>query len=492
MKQLPINYVRTISSSLFCLILFVILATSQSPNQAIAQVSTINFGETISGSINTSGEIDTYTFSANTGDMILVGMSRVSGDLWQRIRLYDPDGNLLRDESSPVHVEISQLLPDRYYVFLPMVVSGTSTTVQNLDSQSQNLQANTPGTYTLLISDGFDGTNTGSYNLYIQRLREPAEATNISFSQTLSGVIDQPAEMDTFTLSANAGDTILIGMSRVSGDLWQEIRLYDSDGNLLNEVSSPVHTENVYTVPSTSDYTLLVADGFDGTNTGSYNIYLQRLNNPTNATPLSFGQTISGNIPQPADMDAFAFNANAGDTILLGMSRVSGDLWQEIRLYDPNGNLLNEESSPVHVENIYTVPNSGEYRVLLADGFDGTNTGSYNLYIQRLNNPSNATSISFGQTLPGSISQPAEMHTYTFSANANDTVLMGMTRTSGSLWQQIRIYDPDGNLLNEDSGPTQAEITQTLPTTGNYTILASDGFDGTFTGDYNINLQQLP
>jgi len=58
--------------------------------------------------------------------------------------------------------------------------------------------------------------------------------------------------------------------------------------------------------------------------------------------------------------------------------------------------------------------------------------------------------------------------------------------------QQIRIYDPDGNLLNEDSGPTQAEITQTLPTTGSYTILASDGFDGTFTGDYNINLQQLP
>lgn len=478
---------------IFCSIAF--FASLQNTNQAAAQVSTpIDFGETVSGSIDAAGEIDTYSFTANAGDRILVGMSNVSGNLWQRIRLFDPDGNLLQDESSPTHVEITQLLPESYTVYLPLIVNGSFSASRAYSSkQLVDLQAATSGTYTLWISDGFNGTFTGNYNLYLQRLSDPADATPISFSQTLSGTISKPAEMDTFTFSANAGDTILLGESQTAGDVWQEIRLFDSDGILLNEESSPTHIENVYTVPASTDYTVLIADGFNGTFTGSYNLYLQRLNEPANATSLTFSQTIPGTIAQPAEMNSYTFNAAAGDTILLGMTQVSGNLWQEIRLYDQNGSLLNEESSPVHAENVYTVPTSGDYHVLIADGFNGTFTGSYTLFSQRLNNPSNATPISFGQTLSGSITQIGEMDTYTFSATANDTVFLTMTGTSGSLWQQIRIYNPDGTLLVEDgNAPTQAEITQTLPTTGSYTILASDGFNGTFVGDYNINLQLLP
>lgn len=33
--------------------------------------STINFGETVSGSISASAETDTYTFTANAGDVVL-------------------------------------------------------------------------------------------------------------------------------------------------------------------------------------------------------------------------------------------------------------------------------------------------------------------------------------------------------------------------------------------------------------------------------------
>jgi hypothetical protein len=288
--------------------------------------------------------------------------------------------------------------------------------------------------------------------------------------------------MDTFSFAANAGDTILLSLSRLSGDLWQQLRLYDPDGNLLNEQSHPVHTELAASLPATGDYTILVADGFDGTLTGAYNLFMQRLNDPANAPSLSFGQIKPGTMQQPAEMDTYTIEADAGDAIFLGMSRISGDLWQEIRLYDPHGSLLSEVSSPVHVEDTYTVAASGEYRILLTDGFDGTNTGSYNLYVQRLNNPSGATALPVGQMVAGSILQPAEVDTYRFSAQVNDTIRIQMTRVSGTLWQQIRLCDPDGNLIGENEGVTQAEMTRSLPVTGEYTVLASDGFDGTLTG----------
>lgn len=462
--------------------------------QLVAQETALSFGETVSGSIVTPGQTITYTFQANAEDTILIGASRTSDDLWPRVRLYDPNGRLLEDKSSSIHVELVQQLPNRFTTFMPIIIkpqASKATSPVAAQSQAKHFSASTEGIYTIVVSDGFNGTTTGDYNLFIQRLNGPENTTDISFSQTLPGSIQQPAERDTFVFEAMAGDTVLIGMSRVAGELWQEIRLYDANGRLLNEERSSVHVENVYTVPETGRYTLLLGDGFNGTFTGSYNLFLQRLNSPANAEMLSFGQLTMGAIQQPAEMDAFTFTAQHNDTILIATSRVSGGLWQGIRLYDPDGHLLNEESSSVHAENVYTLPRDGTYLVLFADGFNGTFTGDYNLYIQRLNNPSQTTTISFGQTLSGAITQPAEMDTFTFSTEASTQVIIRMTRLDGGLWQGIRLYDADGKFLTEESGPTQAEITYTLPS-GDYTVLAADGFNGTFTGEYTLHLQSLP
>jgi formylglycine-generating enzyme required for sulfatase activity len=126
----------------------------------------------------------------------------------------------------------------------------------------------------------------------------------------------------------------------------------------------------------------------------------------------------------------------------------------------------------------------------------GTSTGDYFLYLQRLNNPGNTVSIAYGQTRSGSISTPAEMDTYTFAASAGDKVLVRMSKSSGTLYPGIRVYDPDGAKLCEVDGSYTAEIAScTLSTTGTYSILAFDGFGhvggGTSTGDYFLYLQRL-
>ncbi len=473
-----------------CLLLTVFfgLLMGSAPPTAVAQAATIQFGETVAGTIDAPGAANTYTFTAAPGDTILVAMSRVSGNLWQRIRLFDPDGRLLRDAEGAVHAEFSQRLPIRYTAFVPAVIA---TAGGSGAARKPYITAGAAGTYTLVVSDGFNGTYTGGYSLHLQRLSDPAGATDLAFGQTLTGTVNQPAETRAYTFTAVAGDRILVSQSRVSGNLWQKIRLFDADGNLLNEVSGSVHAELVAALPQTSDYTLLISDGFNGTYTGTYSIYMQRLNNPANATPLAFGQTVTGTVNQPAQMTTYTFDADAGDRILLGMSRVSGNLWQEIRLYDAGGNLLNEQSGSVHAENVYTVPAGGAYHVLLTDGFNGTYTGTYSLHIQRLNDPTPATALAFGATVSGSINQPAEMDAFTFAADAGDRILLGMSRVSGSLWQKIRLYDPDGNLLNEQSGSVHAENVYTVPVSGEYRVLLADGFNGTYTGSYNLAIQRL-
>ncbi|MBN1658516.1 MAG: pre-peptidase C-terminal domain-containing protein, partial [Anaerolineae bacterium] len=128
--------------------------------------------------------------------------------------------------------------------------------------------------------------------------------------------------------------------------------------------------------------------------------------------------------------------------------------------------------------------------LLACDGYNGTYTGSYNVHLQRLNNPGNATALSFGQTLAGSINMAGEMDAYTFAGQAGQSILISMSRTSGNLWPQIRLYDDDGNPVGSASGSSSADLVVTLSADGTYTILVDDGYNGTYTGGYNLHLEQ--
>jgi hypothetical protein len=192
-------------------------------------------------------------------------------------------------------------------------------------------------------------------------------------------------------------------------------------------------------------------------------------------------------------VDGYTFYASAGDVVLVRMSLASGDLWPEVRLYAPGGSKICEDDEPTTAEiGGCALPSDGTYTILADDGFNGTFTGDYMLFLQRLNNAGSCTPIDFGDTLPGTIHTPAEMDSYCFGAAADDVVLVRMSLASGDLWPEVRLYTPHASKLCEDYDPTTAEIGAcALPSDGTYLILAGDGFNGTFTGDYTVILQCL-
>jgi hypothetical protein len=139
---------------------------------------------------------------------------------------------------------------------------------------------------------------------------------------------------------------------------------------------------------------------------------------------------------------------------------------------------------------------SGTYTVIVSD-CNSTNTGGYVLYSQRTNNPSGASSLTFGQIATGMIVSAAQSNTYTFAANANDKADFTLVATSGALGPEIIVYNPSGTLnsSNYTGSPgscsgSRLELNEiTLPTTGTYTVLVKDCVD-TNTGSYDLYTQK--
>ncbi len=211
----------------------------------------IEFGQTIQCSIAATGEMDTYTFDATTGDALAVRMAKSSGTMWPGVRVYSPTGDKLCD----------------FY--------GSTL------AQTYNCTLTGSGTYTLLAFDDYDGTRTGEYFLFLQRTNNPGAALPIAFGQTLGGSILLPAEADTYTFAAYAGDKVLVRMAKTSGTMWPGVRVYGPDGIKICDTNGSTTAEIAScTLTKTGQHAILAYDGNYGTATGNYNVYLQRLNSP--------------------------------------------------------------------------------------------------------------------------------------------------------------------------------------------------------------------
>jgi len=213
---------------------------------APASSTAIAFGNTLTGTIAIGAEMHAYSFSASTGDKILIRMADSGGSLGSRFFVYRPDGSELCKEGT-------------YYELVE--------TLCLLDASSS---------YTILAGD-YTGSETGDYGLHIQRTNNPSGAASISFGTTKSGQISLPTEMDAYTFSGTAGDYVMVRMSVTSGDLASRFYVYKPDGSeLCNQASLGGTAEESCTLPVSGTYTILVGDYWTGTGSGQYELYIAR------------------------------------------------------------------------------------------------------------------------------------------------------------------------------------------------------------------------
>jgi hypothetical protein len=325
-----------------------------------------------------------------------------------------------------------------------------------------------------------------------------AEAqTPLVCGQVANGSIDTPQELDLFTFSAEAGDTIALTFVRSAA--------LDPGFNVLLELYGPTSTTRIHTqfpslrnvdLPATGTYTIRVFD-FGLTRRGTYSLALAWLfpagKRCGDRLTLGCGQVITASIA-PLEQDTVTFAAEAGDTIALTFVQTAA--------LDPGFNVLLELYGPTSTTRIHTqfpslrnveLPATGTYTIRVFD-FGSSRRGTYSLALAWLFPASkrcgDRLTLGCGQVITGSIA-PLEQDTVTFAAEAGDTIALTFVQTAA--------LDPGFNVLLELYGPTSTTRIHTqfpslrnvdLPATGSYTIRVFD-FGLSRRGNYSLGLSWL-
>lgn len=386
----------------------------------------LDLNAVVNGTISTTGATQSYTFTGTAGQQLFydaLGGSRF------RVRLIDPDGNILNSSS-------------------------------NLDSRrdygpNQGFVLATDGEYTLTIGE----RETGNYSF---RLWDRASTSTVATDTDITGTIDANglgSSLYQFSLS----ETQYVFMDVQSGNYsWSLYRtngqqVIDSDATILREFSL-----------GAGDY-LLAING-KGT-TASYRVNLVTPDFGT--ASINIGEVVTGTLAEQGEQDRFTFSGVRGQQLFFD---ALGGSALPIQLIDPSGRRLfdartNNDRGPSGGLQL-TV--DGEYQFVI-DG-SGRQTGNYAF---RLLDQTLATEVALDTDITGTFDNNALGATlYTFNLDQSRYLFFDGLQGNG-LWD---VYRANGQLVTSGATSNNKEFGLGA---GEY-LLALRG-QGT-NADYTLNI----
>ncbi|MEK7253522.1 MAG: gliding motility-associated C-terminal domain-containing protein, partial [Bacteroidota bacterium] len=245
-------------------------------------------------------------------------------------------------------------------------------------------------------------------------------------------------------------------------------------------------------------YLFVVMDN-DGSETENYGLSLQFLSTAF-AQPIGGGEDKTDDIGKFAEMDAFYFDAVAGDRIIAQMQGEFSSLDAAIELYFlPSGAQIaaatHNSGGLARIGNpTQSLAQSGTYLFVVMDN-DGSETENYGLALQFLSTAF-AQSIACDEDKSDLIGKVAEMDAYYFEAMSGDRLIAQMQGEFSSLDAAIELYYlPTGAQIaaaaHNSGGLAQiGNPTQTLDEGGTYFLVVMDT-DGSETENYGLSIQLL-
>jgi hypothetical protein len=244
----------------------------------------------------------------------------------------------------------------------------------------------------------------------------------IAFGDVLAGcTIEVSADLDTFTFEGSIGQDVTLIVTKTSGSPFSSQCVQVLAPNLLEIANSCGNVRFDRVLPQSGTYQILIREQSAGTLT--FNLSLERLFPLRSPTAVGPGDTIAGRDIAPiADLDAFSFNAAAGDINRVIVTKTAGSPFSaqctEIRGPD-NSSFMSMLCGNIDVT-LPPAPLAGSYQIILtAQGNSGIVT--YNMSLTCVSgacpappptclvNPSHAgTTLTLNFTLD--TPQPVEWH----------------------------------------------------------------------------------
>ncbi len=334
--------------------------TNLHPSVAGAQ-GPIASGETLTGTISPVADSDTWTFSANIDDAIVIRVGEItqSGSFTPRISLRSPSMAVLATAFGSVTAEIA-------------------------------VTAASSGTFTVTVDDA-GTTATGTYRLTLAKTGSAVvvspsdEGGPLTNGAMQTGTIDV-GDLDVWTITATAGQAIVVRMGETSASLSPWLRIYSPSGGAALGSSFGSAAAEV-AVTATTDGTFLVVAGDNSSGlagSGAYRLTLAKTGSAVVVSPSDEGgpltARLSSAIIDVGDLDVWTLAANHGDNIVVTMEEVTSGsaLSPWLRIYSPSGALLGTNFGTARAQVAVTAMNTGTYLVVAGDNSSGlAGSGAY-------------------------------------------------------------------------------------------------------------------
>lgn len=453
---------------------------------SVSAASLVN-GDVLSDAISISGEVDTHTFTANAGDTIYLRIADTettqfnNAPFFPKIEVLDPSGTSLINSGGALVGDI----------LFAAVVSGTFTVLASDDS-------------------GGNDDETGTYNLYYTKVPGANEGGELVSGTSVTDRIDL-GDIDSYTFSANAGETVLLRVADketttfINADFFPEIALYDPNGSFLIRSSGALVGDLVQSLVMTGTYTVIVIDESSGEDAvGDYELFFVKAPGAVEGGTLPNGGLVSGEITL-GDLDSYTFAANAGDSVYLRVADtettefIPSDFFPQVDLFDPSGALLLSGNGQLVGDIFASLTVSGNYTVVVRDESSGEDAiGSYNLYFTRAPGANEGGMLVNGESISDQIDL-GDIDSYTFSANAGDSVYIDVADTESTefipsdFFPRVALYDPNGAFIVAGFGQLVGRLFSQLTMTGTYTVTVVDESSGEdATGTYDLYFAKAP
>jgi hypothetical protein len=207
----------------------------------------------------------------------------------------------------------------------------------------------------------------------------------ISVGALVADEIPAVGDIHAFSIPVTAGEVLLIRTNRTWGTIDPQISLLYPSGVVIEEAGAVGTGRAELLSPRltlTDSYTILIRDA-GGERTGGFNLAVQSVKDPVNAPLIYYDGYRPDSLMSLAQMNAYRFQASAGDIVSVEMIDAARSLTPSIRLFGPDGKLLGSDvaSEFALISNVL-LSTAGEYVIIAADNL-GDEVGRYFLVLLR-------------------------------------------------------------------------------------------------------------
>lgn len=427
-------------------------------------------GSAVTVAMPTPGQNGALTFSGTSGQRIsLNGTNGLSGYVIGcdvNVRILKPDTTVLAANTC---MELSGFI------------------------DSQTLPAT--GTYTIVI----DPVSHAVGNVTLALYSVPADYSGsiTAGGSAVTVAMPTPGQNGAVTFSGTSGQRIslsatnaIAGMVAFACDVYLRIVKPDTSVLVANTCVEGSGFIDATTLPATGTYTIVVDPAVQAA--GNVTLTLYTVPADYGSTITAGGAAVTAAMPTPGQNGALTFAGTSGQRIsLVGTNGLSGQIAfacdVNVRILKPDTSVLvaNTCMEGSGFIDIQTLPTTGTYTIVVDPV--SLAVGNVTLTLHTVPADTTGTVTIGGSAVAVTLGTPGQNGSLTFSGTASQQVTVRMTANSyGSITVQLR--KPDGSQLTSTTSSSSSFnlATQTLPTTGTYTIVVNPG--GATTGTVSITV----